>query len=214
MHIIKHKSAGLAFPFLGEALALDLVNTEILVRGKRFEFLTTPEDAARWWREASIHHSDRDRVQGEEETTRWSPELLEALKHLRAVLRRLFIELIEQRPVPTGELEELNRVLALGYRILEMGPGSQLIPVYQTTEPRSGAILLPIALSALHLISESERNRLHKCSNDRCIALFYDTTRSATRHWCSPECMNRARSIRQYQRTKGINASPGTAQLG
>ena len=153
-------------------------------------------------------------MQGEEETTRWSPELLEALKHLRAVLRRLFIELIEQRPVPTGELEELNRVLALGYRILEMGPGSQLIPVYQTTEPRSGAILLPIALSALHLISESERNRLHKCSNDRCIALFYDTTRSATRHWCSPECMNRARSIRQYQRTKGTNASPGTAQIG
>ena len=53
MHIIKHKSAGLAFPFLGEVLALDLVNTEILVRGKRFEFLTTPEDAARWCPAAS-----------------------------------------------------------------------------------------------------------------------------------------------------------------
>jgi predicted RNA-binding Zn ribbon-like protein len=196
-----------AFPFLSGVLALDLVNTDILLRGKRHDFLTSPEDAASWWRQANLHHPNRDRVQREEETTQWDIALLEALKRLRVALRHVFLSLIERRPVDASGLEELNRVLALGSRSLELNQAGELVPVYQTVEPQRGAVLLPIAVSALRLITEAERERLHECANERCIGLFYDTTRSATRHWCSSECMNRARSLQRYRRAKAEKAA-------
>jgi predicted RNA-binding Zn ribbon-like protein len=31
------------------------------------------------------------------------------------------------------------------------------------------------------------------------VLLFYDTTKSGTRRWCSTSCMNRARSSRRYR---------------
>src|SRR5581483_1663163 len=46
------------FLFRGEALALDLVNTEAMKRGKRRDLLETPQDVARWWQEACEHHSE------------------------------------------------------------------------------------------------------------------------------------------------------------
>ncbi len=191
------------FPFVGEVLALDLVNTEILLRGKRHEFLTTPEAAARWWQEATRHYPTRDYVQGEDTTTRWNADLLEGLKRLRAALRQLFLSLIEQQPIRAQDLEELNRILALGHQTLAQGADNDLEPIYQTSQPETGAIFLPIVLSALRLILEGERDRLRKCRNERCIGLFYDTTRSATRHWCSPPCLRRAKSMQHYRRTKG-----------
>jgi len=37
------------FPFLGNNLALDLVNTEIVARGKKVDLLVTPQDVVLWW---------------------------------------------------------------------------------------------------------------------------------------------------------------------
>ena len=69
-------------------------------------------------------------------------------------------------------------------------------------DPEKGSVLVPIALSALRLFTESDWRRLHQCKNDRCILFFYDTTKNGARRWCSPDCMNRARSIHQYQLAK------------
>jgi predicted RNA-binding Zn ribbon-like protein len=201
-----------AFPFVSGVLALDLVNTDILLRGKRHDFLITPEDAAEWWSQTTLHHPNRDRVKGEAETLQWDTTLLAALKRLRVALRHVFLSLIEQHPVNESDLEELNHALVLGYRVLERNQSGELVPIYQTSEPQSGAVLLPIALSALRVITESERDRLHECANERCIGLFYDTTRSATRRWCSPECMNRARSLQHYRQARAKKAASATAQ--
>lgn len=190
------------FPFMGGVLALDLVNTNIFQRGKPHDFLTSPEVAAEWWRQATELFPERDRVQGEAETTRWTPTLLEDLKRLRVSLRHLFLALIEQHPIEERDLEELNRMLALGYQRVELNQAGELQTIYHTTESGSGAVLLPLALSALKLMTQSDRNRLHECASERCVGLFYDTTRSATRHWCSPECMNRTRSHQRYMQVK------------
>ncbi len=194
------------FPFVGSVLALDLVNTDILLRGKRHDFIISPDEAEHWWREVNLHYSTRTQVIGEAETTRWNTKLLNALKRLRLALRGLFLCLIEQRSIDAHDLAELNHVLALGYHALNVDASDTLMAVYETTEPESGAVLLPIALSALHLITDMERDRLHECGNERCIGLFYDTTRSATRHWCSAECMNRARSLQHYRKLKAEKA--------
>jgi predicted RNA-binding Zn ribbon-like protein len=85
----------------------------------------------------------------------------------------------------------LNGFLQLGRLALETGPGGALIAAYRTPGDAPERVLLPIALSALHLLTEGERSRTHKCRNEHYILLFYDITRSGTRHWCSVACMNR-----------------------
>jgi predicted RNA-binding Zn ribbon-like protein len=36
------------------------------------------------------------------------------------------------------------------------------------------------------------------------VMLFYDTTKSGTRHYCTTACMDRERSRRRYQQSKGV----------
>ncbi len=198
---IQQAKAETSFPFLGEALALDVTNTNILLRGKRHEFLATPADAAQWWREASLQHPERDIVE-HEEMTQWDDTLLQELKRLRDTLRSLFTAVVERRLMSERDLEELNRVLALGQQVLTNGSEGEPVSIYRTVQLAYGAVLVPIALSAIEVLTRRERSRLHKCANERCVGLFYDTTRSATRHWCSSECMNRARSIENYRKMK------------
>jgi len=129
--------------------------------------------------------------------------LLLATKALRSALRSIFTAIVERCPIGEGDLDALNGILHLGRLALETGPGGALIAVYRTPGGAPERVLLPVALFALRLLTEGERSRTHKCRNERYILLFYDMTRSATRHWCSVECMNRARSSQNYRRRKG-----------
>jgi predicted RNA-binding Zn ribbon-like protein len=133
----REKTAASQFFFVGNVLALDLLNTEAVIRGKKRDLLSSPEDLA-----------------------------------------------------------------ALGYQSLEVTPEGELEPRYHASDREKQAVLLSIALSALRLLTQEERTRLRKCKNERCIGVFYDTTRSATRHWCTLECMNRARSVEHYRQAK------------
>ena len=195
------------FPFVGEVLALDLANTEIVVRGKRRDLLATPEDVARWWQAARQQYPEAEDMQGAGGSMPTDdPALLDALRALRTALRHIFNALAEETPPMRADVDVLNGVLRLGYHAVEITPEGDLLPVYRTQEGGKNTLLLSIALSALRFISEGDRKRLHLCSNERCILLFYDTTRSATRRWCSLGCLERARSIQRYRQAK--KASP------
>jgi predicted RNA-binding Zn ribbon-like protein len=193
--------------FLSGVLALDLVNTEIIVRGKRYDLFSTPEDVARWWQEALRHYPDKEKVKEETQALVWNLPLLERIKRVRADLRTLCTNLVEQQPLDREALTTLNATLATGYPALDVASEQELVPVYRTREAGQGAILLPIALSAFHLFTQAEKPRLHKCKNERCILFFYDTTKSATRQWCSLDCMNRARSLQHYRHAKEVRAA-------
>ena len=191
--------------FLGGVLALDLVNTEVIVRGKRYDLFATPEDVAEWWQQALMHYPDWEKVKANMDAFVWNAQLLERIKQVRAAIRTLATNVVEQQLFDEEALTTLNAVLAIGYPALEAVSGQKMISVYHTREDDEGAVLLPIALSALHLFTQTEKHRLHQCKNERCILFFYDTTKSATRQWCSLDCMNRARSLQHYRHIK--NAS-------
>jgi predicted RNA-binding Zn ribbon-like protein len=118
------------------------------------------------------------------------------------------LSLHEHREVETSQpalqeaLTALNVIFAIGYPALDAVSGQEIVPVYRTHEADQGVVLLPLALSAFHLFTQAEKHRLHKCKNDRCILFFHDTTNSATRQWCSLECMNRTRSLQHYRQVK------------
>jgi predicted RNA-binding Zn ribbon-like protein len=187
------------YMFLSGVLALDLVNTEVVVRGKRRDLFATPEDVANWWPQALTHHPEGEKIKADMDAIVWSDQLLESIKRLRAAIRTLCTNLLEQQPVDREALTTLNTILAMGYPALEAATGQEMVPIYRTRADDQEAVLLPVALSAFHLCTRAEKHRLHICKNERCILFFYDTTKSATRQWCSLECMNRARSLQHYR---------------
>ena len=188
--------------FLSGVLALDLVNTEVVVRGKRYDLFATPEDVADWWQQALTHHPDEGKVKAETPAIVWSAQLLERIKWVRTAIRTLCTNLVEPQLLDGEALTTLNTILAMGYPALAVASGQEMVAVYRTRQDDQAAVLLPLALSALHVFTQAEKQRLHTCKNERCICFFYDTTKSATRQWCSLACMNRARSLQQYRHVK------------
>ena len=184
------------------ALALELINTETLDRGKKRDGLSSPEVLARWWEEVCEHRPDQCTIEGARVPIVWTSDLLNAIKALRMALRTLLTHVVEQHTVEELDLAPVNAILALGYSALERTGEGTVISVTRLRDPEQGSILVPIALSAVRLFTEADWQRLHQCKHDRCIVFFYDTTKSGTRRWCSPSCMNRARSIQHYQLTK------------
>ena len=83
--------------FLSGSLALDLANTEMVVRGKKRDVLSSPEALSYWWQEALVHHPERERVEEEESAINWTSELLEAVKRVRQTLRTVCIHLVEEQ---------------------------------------------------------------------------------------------------------------------
>jgi predicted RNA-binding Zn ribbon-like protein len=120
---------------------------------------------------------------------------------LREHLRRLFEELIDGNKPDDAEIAYLNRILQRGHPSL-IWEQNQPKFSHQYADDPYAALLLPIALSALNLITRSDLDRLHRCQNNNCIMLFYDTTKSATKRWCSTACMDRERSARRYREAK------------
>ncbi len=188
--------------FLSGSLALDLMNTEMVVRGKKHDVLSSSDALAHWWKEACRQHPDISIVETARKPIVWESTLLDDVKALRMALRTLSTHVVEQQTVEEGDLEPLNGILALGYSSLERTAQGNVKSVIRLRNPEKGNVLFPIAMSALRLFTESDWQRLHKCRNDRCTLFFYDTTKSGTRHWCSLGCMNRSRSIHHYQATK------------
>ncbi len=115
--------------FLSGSLALDLVNTEMIVRGKKRDVLSSPGELSYWWQEALAHHPERERVEGEEQAINWTPGLLEEVKRVRQALRALCTHLVEEPVATTEDLEALNQVLSLGYQSLQQTAHGAIIGV-------------------------------------------------------------------------------------
>lgn len=193
------------FRFFGEALAFDLINTEIrTMKGKYLDLLGEPAELARWWREVLPYHpelaSSFQSLEVPEEAV--DQLLLEKTKQLRQQLRQLFSDLIDHNPLPDEELSELNQVLKSSYQQVVSLPEGQVALVYQPYQGQKELILTAVALSATTLLTSAKPQRLRKCKNERCIGMFYDNTKSATRYWCHINCKDRARAAERYHQTK------------
>lgn len=187
------------FVFIGDSLALDLVNTEVVVRGAPRDLLGAPADVAAWWDQARRHHPASALTGG---LIAADTALLGDVTALRAALRRICDALVAEQPAAAADLAAINQPLAWGRRALDVDPAGQLRAGYVIEGGEAQRLLFDLALDALRLFTESAPERLHRCQNGRCILYFFDTTKSATRRWCSTACMNRARSHQHYLERK------------
>jgi predicted RNA-binding Zn ribbon-like protein len=197
------------FRFFGEALAFNLVNTEIrTMKGKYLDLLGEPADLARWWREVQPYHPEIGSkfVSLEVPDIMVDQQLLENTKHFRQQIRQLFSDLIDQKPLPAEGLAELNGVLKSCYQQLVPLPDGEVGLIYQPSKDNEQGqiILIAMALSATALLTQGKQRRARKCKNERCIGMFYDNTKSATRYWCHINCKDRARAAERYQQSKAV----------
>lgn len=182
------------FVFLGDEIALDLTNTDIITRSKRRDLLVTPGDLASWWSAALRHHPEISTP-----AIAFDGAALQAVKDLRDTLRRIFVAVIDGDRPAEDDLTAVNKVLANTSPALGLNSAGHVASNYVMRGGDLGHVLLTVALSALRQLSEYNPERLRKCDNERCTLLFYDNSRSATRRWCSTACMNRMRSAERYR---------------
>lgn len=190
------------FVFVGQALALDLVNTEVVIRGRPRDLLEREDDVWRWWETAQRHHETLPLLAVHGDTAIHGATTHTAVLTLRGALRRLFSRLADGERPADDDLAALNaamRQAAPAVRINDRGSPEQM---YEISASPVHPLVVTVALAARLLLTTSDLQRLHRCGNARCILLFYDTTKSATRRWCSLGCMDRARSLRRYNEAK------------
>jgi predicted RNA-binding Zn ribbon-like protein len=184
------------FVFLGGPLAIDLVNSEVVVRGRARDLLASPERLAVWQAEARAHHPEAAIAPT---ASALDDSALRAIKELRAALRAMFTAIVDGRPVGEADLGLLNQILRGSHQVVRVADDGRFRASYEGDADGVTGLLLAIARSAFDLLTGQDLTRLHHCANPRCVLFFYDTTKSATRRWCSVACMDRARSSARYR---------------
>lgn len=180
------------FLFVGEHLTLDFVNTEIMVRNQPRDLLPSPADLRQWRAAAQVYHSELSAID-------FDDAIFEQVIVLRGAIRRILTAVIKAEIPPSADMETLNHILATGHLQIESIGVGQFSQRYVGGEKS----LLTLATATVHLLTQYDLSRLHQCKNERCILMFYDTTKSGTRRWCTPDCQNRARSIEHYHKRRG-----------
>jgi len=131
--------------------------------------------------------------------------LLGKAQRLAAGLRLAFEAVLRKQKILREWVDPVNEIL----RITE--GHDELVAVendweIQFVASESGPewLLAAIARSAAEIIAEGPRARLRLCANPRCGLLFYDTSRTHRRRWCSMTvCGNRHKVAAFARRNAG-----------
>lgn len=184
-------TATIAFPLLGEPVAIDLVNTRVLERGEPSDLLDRPAALAAWLR------AERPRLEWRGAVA--APDLA-AIRALRDAIEPLLRARLARAGGPPATLPAFNCALALPAAVARLewtrnGPQKAPSPDGAARE----ALLRTLALDALDVLTGPDAAALRECAHPDCRLLFI--ARNPRRRWCaSATCGNRARVSRHYAR--------------
>ena len=174
------------FLWLANWPALDFINTEYTQAGERIELFTTAEDVADWLRAA--------RLPDVPPAARSKEQLLVAARDYRKSLHS-GVERLVSGGVRADTISATNRLLEgdrFSFRLQRGRGGFQLRRHWNFASPAD--YIVPVALSFAELLATADLSRIRRCKNPECPLIFYDTSKSATRNWCSLDiCGNKLR---------------------
>jgi len=198
------RAASLAL--VGGAPVFDLANTQSGRGGPRAQdHLRKPEHVVAWARHANVlteagaralHRSiGRPRV---------AAGLLRRIRELRDVVYEIGTALAADSIPRAAALDRLARIHARALAHARLAPrGAELAWRWDAARTPVEAVIGPITLSAVELITRADRTRLKQCAGDHCGWLFLDTTKNNRRRWCEMEvCGNRAKQKRLRRRRR------------
>lgn len=189
------------FPFLGNALWVDFLNTQPAVRGGVTDELIEDPDAFRRWAVAAGECNPDDRFTPDQ------GDVEEALR-LRAVLREGAENLLAGRAPPKTTIRAINERLIrspVTTTLVERDSGWHLTPSFIAGS--ATALLGRIAADFAQTMVSGRPDRLRRCEHPSCVMLFIDTSKNGKRRWCSMEtCGNREKAASHRARAKHSGA--------
>jgi predicted RNA-binding Zn ribbon-like protein len=180
------------FLFVGNQLALDLLNTCPVQGGKAMELLADFRALLRWFQAAELLGArDVGNLQHRWERTARAQRTVKAVRELREGLRKQILAWENGGAVHPTTIDKLNRLMGehpMRTRLKTRENACSTELWFQAREPED--LLAPLAHSAAFLFANVDRSRVRKC--DQCVLHFYDTSKKGTRRWCSMQlCGNR-----------------------
>ncbi len=183
--------------WLGNWLAIDFVNTDLVIGRESVDLLATTEDLLDW-----VEAAGYAAVKGVAEPRVALSSALREAKAYRALLRTSLIAMAAGTPLPPELLPYTNAYLKRPEnieKIVEHEGGFRFTNDLQFTTQQ--ALMIPVARSMAKLLAEGDLSRLRKCKNSKCVLYFYDITKNGTRTWCSLDlCGNKVRMAASRQR--------------
>jgi predicted RNA-binding Zn ribbon-like protein len=128
---------------------------------------------------------------------------------LRDAIYRAFWSIAHGETPAQDDLETIAREYARAAANARLAPSPTGIAwEWQSDEPALDRPIWPVAWSAVDLLTTGDHRRIKVCPGPgnqpvTCAWLFYDTTKNASRRWCSMEdCGATAKAIHQAERRR------------
>jgi predicted RNA-binding Zn ribbon-like protein len=173
------------FFWVGNHPGLDFVNTEAADdRGQPLELLGSWDDVIAWADTAGL-------VERRAVAAARTPDHLKWARKLRSAARVALEADERQRAANTLA----DTVAQVPVRLACADP-----PVV-AGDP-ADSIRLALALAVIDATT-LDRSRVHRCAGERCVLLYYDTSKNRSRRWCDMSvCGNRSKAAAHYRRTR------------
>lgn len=184
------------FPLISGNLSLDLVNTELVRRGQRYDLLITDEDVLEWLHVIKVNLpflNGKTFIGIQERMKLVTSSILE----IRNIMRKQFEAIADQHEISNDFITYLEKQIEKApftYKIIEQ----QLVPI--PVGEIEDVLTSLIAFDALTLIVENKLIFLKRCSNPDCVLLFID--KSEKRKWCSMKICGNRKKVAKFQNRK------------
>lgn len=186
------------FLFVGNQLALDLVNTSLVMKGDPVELIPDFPSLLRWFQAAELLSLNAARLL----ERRWgrSPQASQVADRVRRLRRRLREEVLRWeagRPIRATTLDQVNKLMAqypMRSRLKHQEDGAVLQGYFDPRQPED--LLAPIAHAAALLFAATPAERVRKCAH--CVAQFYDNSKKGNRRWCSMQICGNRQKVSAY----------------
>ena len=166
------------FRFLGNNLAVDFVNTEVMSQQSKLNLINTPDSLSSWFCAAGLAQS----LLFQDQTVR-------AAGQLHGAVRRCFDRLVGKKSLAQADLALLNKQ-SNKLRIFLTADKDGYCLLHQMHGATDALAL--VARRDCELLASAQSASLHRCANRRCILYFVDISKNQQRQWCSMEvCGNR-----------------------
>ena len=198
-------------PLVGGALMFDLANTASGRGGPRAQdHLRHADHVVAWAQPAGIVGAAGARaLRRQIARPRTAAELLRRMRELRDLLHAVGTALAagaSPRPMLLARLADIHAGALARARLMPSGSGFAWR--WDAARAPVEAIVGPVALSAVAVVTHAQRTRIKQCAGEHCGWLFLDTTKNNRRRWCEMEvCGNRAKQKRLRDRIRQTKKS-------
>jgi predicted RNA-binding Zn ribbon-like protein len=173
-------------PLPDEPLAIKLLNTRWAGEAGDVDLLAERADVSRWLVSVGL-------------AAPVTEEMRDGLRSARSVIAAVAAD-----PDDVTARRALNGLLALGAITRTLSGDGGVARTVSVDESRLPAWL---AVDDLLDIITTRPGRIRQCAHPRCVLWFLDTSRNASRRWCSMAgCGNRSKALQHYRRHRQPNA--------